>query len=100
MGVLSIMQANPKRRSLLRRLTIGGVAVATIGGGLRGPSPPMAAAASCPDVEVVFARGSGEPPGVGGVGGAFVDALRGQIGARSLGVYPVNYPASPDFAHR
>ncbi|MBX7431854.1 cutinase family protein [Mycobacterium sp. Y57] len=56
------------------------------------------AAAPCPDVEVVFARGTTEPPGVGGVGQAFVDALRGQVGGRSVGVYAVNYPASHDFA--
>lgn len=58
---------------------------------------PAASAEPCPDVEVVFARGTGEPPGLGGIGGSFVDALRGQIGARSLGVYPVNYQASSDF---
>lgn len=55
------------------------------------------AAAPCPDVEVVFARGTTEPPGIGGMGQAFVDSLRGQIGNRSLGVYAVNYPASNDF---
>ena len=59
---------------------------------------PAASADPCPDVEVVFARGSGEPPGIGSVGGPFVDALRSQIGSRSLGVYPVNYPASTDFS--
>jgi hypothetical protein len=59
---------------------------------------PSAAAEPCPDVEVVFARGSGEPPGVGGIGQPFVDALRSQIGGRSLTVYPVNYPASTDFS--
>ncbi|OBK20650.1 cutinase [Mycobacterium asiaticum] len=59
---------------------------------------PEAAAAPCPDVEVVFARGSGEPPGVGGVGQSFVDALRARTGARSLEVYPVNYQASTDFS--
>lgn len=58
---------------------------------------PAAAAPPCPDVEVVFARATTEPPGIGGVGQAFVDALRPQIGHRSLGVYPVNYPASEDW---
>jgi hypothetical protein len=48
-------------------------------------------------VEVVFARGTGEPAGVGGVGQAFVDALRPQVGNRSLDVYGVNYAASSDF---
>ena len=58
---------------------------------------PTAAAQPCPDVEVVFARGTTEPPGVGGVGRAFVDSLRSQLGGRSVGVYAVNYPASDDF---
>jgi hypothetical protein len=58
---------------------------------------PAASADPCPDVEVVFARGSGEPPGLGSVGGPFADALRGDIGGRSLGVYPINYQASTDF---
>jgi cutinase len=57
-----------------------------------------ASAAPCPDVEVVFARATTEPPGVGGVGQAFVDSLRSQVGGRSVGVYPVNYPAGYDFA--
>ena len=41
----------------------------------------------------------GEPPGVGGIGSGFVDALRGQVGGRYLSVYPVNYPASSDFGN-
>jgi cutinase len=57
-----------------------------------------ASAASCPDVEVTFARATNEPPGVGGVGQEFIDSLRSQVGGRSVGVYPVNYPASEDFA--
>jgi cutinase len=56
-----------------------------------------ASAAPCPDVEVTFARATTEPPGVGVVGREFVDALRSQVGGRSIGVYPVNYPASEDF---
>jgi cutinase len=59
---------------------------------------PSASAAPCPDVEVVFARGTFEPPGVGLTGEAFVDALRTQLGGKSVDVYPVNYPASLDFA--
>jgi len=59
---------------------------------------PAAGAAPCPDVEVVFARGTTEPPGVGGIGQAFVDSVRSQLGGRSVGVYAVNYPASNDFA--
>ena len=55
-------------------------------------------AAPCPDVEVVFARGTFEPPGVGATGQAFVDSLRAKAGDKSVDVYPVNYPASLDFA--
>ena len=58
---------------------------------------PTAAADPCPDVEIVFARGTAEPPGVGGVGQAFVDSLRSQLSGRSVGVYAVDYPASRDF---
>ena len=47
---------------------------------------------------MVFARGSGEPPGVGGIGAPFVEALRSRMGARSLGVYAVDYQASTDFS--
>lgn len=58
----------------------------------------QASADSCADVQVVFARGTFEPPGVGGVGDAFVDALRARTGGKSVDVYAVNYPASLDFA--
>jgi cutinase-like protein len=51
---------------------------------------PAADAAPCPDVEIVFARGTTEPPGVGGIGQAFVDSLSSQLGGRSVGVYAVN----------
>jgi cutinase len=56
-----------------------------------------ASAGPCPDVEVVFARGTNEPPGVGGVGQSFVDSLRSKVPGRSVGVYAVNYPATDDF---
>ncbi|PEG39159.1 cutinase family protein [Mycolicibacterium agri] len=58
---------------------------------------PKASAQPCPDVEVVFARGTFEPPGVGGIGQSFVDAVRKQAAGRSVDVYAVNYPASTDF---
>ena len=59
---------------------------------------PSASAQACPDVQVIFARGTFEPPGVGGMGQAFVDSLRSKVGNKSVDVYPVNYPASLDFA--
>ncbi|WP_118915883.1 cutinase family protein [Mycobacterium shigaense] len=58
---------------------------------------PAASAEPCPDVEVVFPRGTDEAPGLGDVGEGFAEAVRAHLGAKSVGVYPVNYPASMDF---
>lgn len=77
-----------------------GSAVAAASVALLSAALPSASAQPCPDVEAVFARGTGEPPGVGGVGQAFVDSLRSQVGDRSVGVYAVDYPASGDFGNR
>jgi cutinase len=55
-------------------------------------STAVASAADCPDVEVIFARGRFEPPGIGRIGQAFVDSLRGKT-PKSVGVYAVNYIA-------
>jgi hypothetical protein len=73
------------------------IAAAAAGWALLIAPVPTAFADRCPDVEVVFARGTTEPPGVGGVGQNFVDTLRSHVGAKSVGVYPVNYPATTDF---
>jgi len=62
-----------------------------------GAPAPTASAAGCPDVEVTFARATTEPPGVGVLGQEFIDALRSDVGGRSVGVYAVNYPATFDF---
>ncbi|MFN8070538.1 MAG: cutinase family protein [Mycobacterium sp.] len=56
-----------------------------------------ASADQCPDVELVFARGTGEPPGPGRVGQALADAVTPLLGGRTLAVYSVNYPASINF---
>ena len=72
------------------------VALTAATAGLLG-TPPSAHAATCPDIEVVFARGTTEPPGIGRTGQAFVDALRRDLGTKTVGVYAVNYPASTDF---
>jgi cutinase len=75
-----------------------GAAVVTSSVMLSPVALPSAAAGPCSNVEVVFARGTFEAPGVGDTGQAFVDALRAKLGAKSVDVYPVNYPASLDFA--
>lgn len=61
-------------------------------------STAPASAQPCPDVEVVFARGTGEPPGLGPTGQAFADSLRQRLGDKSFGVYPVNYPATDQWS--
>ncbi len=62
-------------------------------------APPSAHAAddSCPAVEVVFARGTNEAPGVGATGQSFVDALNARLPGKTVDVYGVNYPASMNF---
>jgi len=58
-----------------------------------------AAAEPCPDVDVVFARGTFEPPGAGVTGQAFIDALQARLAHKTVDVSPVDYPASLDFAN-
>ena len=59
---------------------------------------PTAVAEPCPDVDIAFARGSNEPAGLGGTGQTFVNALTSDIGgAKTVTVYPVNYPATMDY---
>jgi cutinase len=84
------MIARHMLRVLGSAVLTSGVGVAIVGA----PAVPSASALSCPDVEVVFARGTGDPPGLGKTGQAFVDSLRPRIGGKSMGVYAVNYPAS------
>lgn len=60
------------------------------------PGVPATSAQPCPDTEVVFARGTGEPPGVGPTGKAFVDAFRARVD-RPVSVYAVDYPATDDW---
>jgi len=81
------------------KFTASAAVVVAVGAWLGPPiGAPSAAAAPCPDVDVVFARGTDEPPGVGVVGQTFIDAFRSDVaGAKTVAVYPVNYPASRDY---
>jgi cutinase len=85
------------RRSIAR---IVGIALAT---SLALSSAPLgirvAVADQCPDAEVVFARGTGEPVGPGGPGQAFFDSLTGQLPGKTVNLYPVNYPSTPDYVN-
>ena len=59
----------------------------------------VAAADGCPDAEVVFARGTGEPVGPGGPGQAFFDSLTSQLPGKTVNLYPVDYPSTNDYVN-
>ena len=84
-------------RHILRLLAPAVVAASGVSASVLGSAIPSASADPCPDAQVVFARGTDDPPGVGPTGQAFVDSLRPRVGAKSLDVYPVNYPATYDW---
>lgn len=81
---------------MLMRGGVSGVAAAAIAAGLTVPHV-AAEPGTCPDVEVIFARGTGEPAGLGVVGQAFVEALTQRLNGRTVDAYAVNYPADFDF---
>lgn len=83
---------------MFSRLVRSLMAAIVAGSGLALVAAPSASAAPCPDIEVIFARGTDEPPGVGGVGQAFVDSVRADAGGKSVGVYAVDYPAASNFS--
>lgn len=60
-----------------------------------GPAPASRAATACSDLDVIVARGTGEPGTLGTfVGDPVFAALRSKITTKTLTAYPVNYPAS------
>ncbi|MBL7488662.1 cutinase family protein [Frankia sp. AgB1.9] len=76
------------------------MAAAATGGGLAGCPGPSSGSGSnpanpagCADVEVVFARGSGELPGLGITGTPFVSSLTSDLAGKSVTSYAVNYAA-------
>ncbi|ABK67856.1 cutinase family protein [Mycobacterium avium subsp. hominissuis] len=84
-----------KTHRIGRLLGLGSSALITAAGLLGAPAAvPVASADDCPDVEVIFARGTNEPPGMGRVGDAFVESLRQQTSGLNIDTYGVNYAAS------
>ncbi len=81
-----------------RGLAVAVTATVTAAGLLVGPAvlpgslAIPSASAACPQVEVIFARGRLESPGVGALGNAFIGALRSKVN-KNIGVYAVRYPA-------
>ena len=76
-------------------MAVGGV-LASVG---VGPAAqlPVASAEPCAPVELIFARGRNEQPGVGRIGNALVADLNAQL-PQPVGVYAVNYPANTEIA--
>jgi cutinase len=88
MGGVTLLRMSGRLAAIVSTLVCAAVPLAV---------PPSAAADPCPDIEVVFARGTNDAPGLGNPGQAFADALRSQVGGRTLTTYAVNYPANYDF---
>jgi cutinase len=81
-------------RLRVRWIGLGACALASATGLLVNPNSAPIASADCQDAEVVFARGTNEPNGMGKVGDAFVDSLRQQTPGMNIGTYGVDYAAS------
>jgi len=80
----------PARRIVAAAATLAALTALTV-------PAPIAAAAPCPDLDLVFARGTSEPPGIGRVGQALTDTLQSELAGRDVTTYAVNYPATYDF---
>jgi cutinase len=87
------------RVTLLRLSARAAALAATLmsGSALIAAAPAVAQDVPCPNIEVVFARGTSEDPGIGRVGDALIQALQPLVGNRTIGSYGVDYPASYDF---
>ncbi|MBI3692432.1 MAG: cutinase family protein [Mycolicibacterium aromaticivorans] len=57
---------------------------------MRLPTTSIARADACPDVHVVYARGTDTVPPVDQVGQALVNAISAQLPGKSLSVYGIN----------
>lgn len=90
MAIVTFLRMPSRAAAIASAVLFAGAALAAL-------PAPVAAAEPCPDVQVVFARGTSEGPGVGRVGQALADGLRAQLGGRTVGTYGVNYPATYDF---
>ena len=78
----------------LRAAAAGPLALAVLASPL---GTPAASADQCPSVQVLFARGTNEPPGLGFAGQAFADSLVAQLPGKTIAVSAINYPATDDY---
>ncbi|MFW0788925.1 cutinase family protein [Gordonia sp. CPCC 205333] len=86
---------------MTRRILIVICGLAMVLGASTLATAPRAAAAGCPNVEVISARGTVEPGAPMGLTGlAFAAALRSTLPGKSVAEYGVKYPASGNFGNR
>jgi cutinase len=99
MTALQLVRPGGNTAKAAKSAIFSALAFAAVAAGLvAGPAATANAADdSCANVEVVFARGTFEGPGVGATGQAFVDALSARLPNTTIDTYGVNYPASLDF---
>jgi cutinase len=82
---------------LKKTAALGAMTAAVVGAMPLLTAAPALAEPPCADVDIVFARGTSEAPGIGRVGQAVTDALIPLLGGRTVSTYGVNYPATYDF---
>lgn len=90
------MTTFPARLRLSRLLGAGAATLAACLGPQAAGIAAAQPAPACPAVEVVFARGTLEAPGIGDTGQALVNSLNARL-QTPVATYGVNYPASLDF---
>ncbi len=79
----------------LRKFRVLSLAAALVVAAAALIAPPVASAQSCPQAELIFARGRVEPPGVGQIGNSLISALRSKTG-QNVNLYAVRYPADTE----
>ncbi|MFS0700232.1 cutinase family protein [Cellulomonas sp. 179-A 4D5 NHS] len=86
--------SRPRAARRLRRTLAAALALVAMSGALSTLAAPGAAAApACSDVEVLFARGTGEAPGLGVLGTPFVRSLTTALSDRTVTSWAVDYAA-------
>jgi cutinase len=75
------------------RTLVTGTVLAAVSGGVAIATTSVSNAADCSDVQVVFARGTGELPGLGITGGPFTDAVKADLPGLNVTSYAVEYAA-------
>lgn len=82
------------RSTHLRRAVVAALALATTLTGGVVAATSATAATGCSDVEVVFARGTGERAGLGVLGTPLVRAIQAELPGRTVSSYAVDYAAN------